>query len=275
VQHNNIENLLSTGFGVDIEQRYFKTLNAEDVKQILQQKGFLIVRNIDMDANEFRDMYAQYGKIVEYVDEKEGVGFGYKDTLKLEGEKGKVVTGRGQLPLHADGGLLLSQVDQVFLYAKQIENLKYRGSTSIVDHVLAVEEMPFHMRRVLEEETFEVKVLERGYYVDVSPADWFKVPVFTDLGWVRKMLVYFPFENDEPASWMPRIVGFTDQETKLFFKELVDFMRQPRYYYRHYWNEGDLMIMDNRRVLHEREEFDSDTIIRKLFRGQTAIPLAA
>ncbi|MBD2797901.1 TauD/TfdA family dioxygenase [Xenorhabdus sp. 18] len=270
--NNNLQwsPIMKSGFGAKINADDFLKTDTEVIKNLLMRQGFVIVNQLKIGANEFRDIYSKYGTIVEYADEKIDVGFGYRDTLKLEGEKGKIVTGRGQLPFHADGGLLLSQVDQVFLYAVEIKNMKFRGATTICDHVLACKEMPDHLLKVLENETFEVRVLEYGYYVDVSPAGWFKVPVFTDLGWVRKMLVYFPFDEDQPASWEPRIVGFTTEETKKFFTELTTFMKNPRYYYKHYWEDGDLIIMDNRRVIHEREEFNDDNIIRRLYRGQTA-----
>ncbi|MFJ5439772.1 TauD/TfdA dioxygenase family protein [Pectobacterium brasiliense] len=262
--------VMASGFGAYIDHRDFLEAKTETIKNLLMRQGFVVVKNLDIDGDTFRDIYSAYGTIVEYADEKIGVGFGYRDTLKLEGEKGKIVTGRGQLPFHADGGLLLSQVDQVFLYAAEIKNVKFRGATTVCDHALACQEMPAHLLRVLEEETFEVRVLERGYYVDVSPDGWFKVPVFTDLGWVRKMLIYFPFDEGQPASWEPRIVGFTDHETQAFFQELGAFLKQPRYYYKHFWEDGDLLIMDNRRVIHEREEFNDDDIVRRLYRGQTA-----
>ncbi|XTZ37432.1 TauD/TfdA dioxygenase family protein [Salmonella enterica] len=261
--------IMPSGFGAYIESHDFLYANADAVKKILMRQGFVVVKNLHMDADIFRELYSSYGTVVEYADEKIEVGFGYRDTLKLEGEKGKIVTGRGQLPFHADGGLLLSKVDQVFLYAAEIKNMKYRGATTVCDHVLACKELPSHLLRILEEETFEVRVLERGYYVNVSPQGWFEVPVFTDLGWVRKMLIYFPFDEGQPASWESRIIGFTENETLQFFRELGSFIKQPQYLYKHYWQDGDLLIMDNRRTIHEREEFDDDNIIRRLYRGQT------
>lgn len=95
-------------------------------------------------------------------------------------------------------------------------------------------------------------------YAYVSPAGWFKVPVFTDLDWVRKMLIYFPFDDGQPANWEPRIGGFTPEETKQFFIELSTLMKHNRYYYKHYWKQGDLFIMDNRRVIHEHQEFNDN-----------------
>ncbi len=241
-----------------------------EIKDILKLKGFAVIRGLDFTKEDFLKLYSSYGNVVAYVNEREKVGYGYRDTLELDGDQKKIVTGRGQLPYHADGGLLLSQVDLVFLYGARIKNMKYRGGTLVTDHVLACAEMPNHLREVLETETFEVRVTERGYYVDVSPEGWFKVPVFTDLGWVRKMLLYFPFDDGQRPSWEPRIVGFTPYETKKFFSELSAFFKNPRYTYTHYWREGDLLIVDNRRTIHEREEFNDPAIERILWRGQTA-----
>jgi (5R)-carbapenem-3-carboxylate synthase len=264
------ESLLPSGFGVEFNKDAFLNADPEIVKDILKKKGFALVRGLDLEKQDFLRLYSKFGNVVAYVNERERVGYGYKNTLELDGDKKKIVTGRGQLPYHADGGLLLSQVDIVFLYGARINNIKFRGATLVTDHVLACKEMPRHLLEVLENETFEVRVTERGYYADVSPDGWFKVPVFTDLGWGKKMLIYFPFDEGQPASWEPRIVGFTSVETKKFFNELSRFFKNPRYTYTHYWKKGDLLITDNRRSIHEREEFDDPAAERTLWRGQTA-----
>ncbi|SAK41474.1 (5R)-carbapenem-3-carboxylate synthase [Caballeronia pedi] len=264
------QSLLPSGFGALMNRDAFIGADPHKIKEILKEKGFVLIRDLALQKQDFLKLYSSYGNIIAYVNEREKVGYGYRDTLELDGDKKKIVTGRGQLPFHADGGLLLSQVDLVFLYGARIQNMKFRGATLVTDHVLAVEEMPAHLREVLEHETFEVRVTERGYYVDVSPDGWFKVPVFTDLGWVRKMLLYFPFDEGQPASWEPRIVGFSPYETHKFFTELSSFFKNPRYTYTHYWKEGDLLITDNRRSIHEREEFNDPAIERVLWRGQTA-----
>ena len=267
--YQGIQTAIRTGFGAILDKAVFQSMNSKAVQQLTMDKGFLLIRNLKYNVDQFRQLLHSYGNILEYVNEKQNVGYGYRDVLKLTGEQEKIVTGRSELPLHADGGLLLTTVDTVFLYAEKISNGKWQGATNICDHKLAVGEMPLHLRRVLEEERFEYIVLERGYYLDASPPSWFHIPVFTDLGWTRKMLIYFPFSNGQPASWDSRIVGFTKKECTAFFNELKAFFTQPRYYYKHYWNTGDLLIMDNRRVLHSRDPFLDEEIERILYRGQT------
>lgn len=263
------ESILPSGFGAELNKRALLDVDPEIIKDILKQKGFALVRGLDLEKADFLQLYSKFGNIVAYVNERKKVGYGYGDTLELDGDQRKIVTGRGQLPYHADGGLLLSQVDLVFLYGARISNIKFRSATPMTDHVLACKEMPRHLLEILENETFEVRVTERGYYAEVSPDGWFRVPVFTDLGWVRKMLIYFPFDEGQPASWESRIVGFSSCETTKFFNELSRFFKNPRYTYTHYWKKGDLLISDNRRSIHEREEFNDPTIERTLWRGQT------
>lgn len=262
------ESILPTGFGTIFNKDVFLSSDPNDIKEILKEKGFALIRGLSFSNEEYRSVYSKYGNIVKYNKTK-NVGFGYDDTLELGGEEKKIVTGRGQLPFHADGGLLLSAVDIVFLYAVHIRNMRFRGATLTTDHVLAYQEMPLHLRDVLDNETFEINVLERSYYSNVSPQSWFTLPVFTDLGWVRKMLIYFPFDEGQLASWQTRIVGFSEYEIDKFFKELSQFYKSPRYTYTHYWREGDLLISDNRRTIHEREEFNDPNIKRVLWRGQT------
>ena len=160
-----------------------------------------------------------------------------------------------------------NRVDILIMYAVQIQNLFFQGATTVCDHELACQEMPIYLKNILSKETFQVRVLEKGYYIKGSPSDWFTLPVFTDYGWGNSMYIYLPFINQAHASWESRILGFSDLENNSFFNELRLFLTKPKYYYRHFWTQGDLMIKDNRRVLHAREEYD-EKATRLIYRGQ-------
>lgn len=270
--YNKLLPVLETGFGVYLSKQQFDSLTSYQVRMLAARRGFVLAKEVDFDDEEkFKKLIASYGSVVEYVKEKKNVGFGYKDILKLDGEEGKIVTGRGELALHADGGLLQTRVDIAFLYAVETRRMQFQGATTICDHELAYQEMPIHLKNILDQEVFEYNVVDRAYYVDASPASWFKVPVFVDYGWCNKMLIYFPFTDGNPPSWQSRVVGFSDKQSEMFFDELKAHMTQPRYYYKHFWNKGDLLILDNRRTLHAREPYDDDSV-RVLYRGQTVDP---
>lgn len=46
------------------------------------------------------------------------------------------------------------------------------------------------------------------------------------------------------------IVGMPDAEGKALIKELTDFATQPQYTFRHQWQVGDLVVWDNRCLMH-------------------------
>ena len=53
------------------------------------------------------------------------------------------------------------------------------------------------------------------------------------------------------------IVGLSVEDGRALLKELLDHVTQPQFCYRHEWQEGDLIIWDNRCVLHRATPFDT------------------
>ncbi|HEX2115513.1 MAG TPA: TauD/TfdA family dioxygenase [Alphaproteobacteria bacterium] len=52
------------------------------------------------------------------------------------------------------------------------------------------------------------------------------------------------------------IVGWPINEGRAFLKELTEFATQPRFVYRHKWRAGDLLVWDNRALLHRATAYD-------------------
>src|SRR5215472_14667948 len=53
------------------------------------------------------------------------------------------------------------------------------------------------------------------------------------------------------------VEGLPVAEGRAFLKELLEHVTQPQFCYRHEWQEGDLIIWDNRCVLHRATPFDT------------------
>jgi alpha-ketoglutarate-dependent 2,4-dichlorophenoxyacetate dioxygenase len=53
------------------------------------------------------------------------------------------------------------------------------------------------------------------------------------------------------------VVGLPVEEGRAFLKELLAHVTQPPFVYRHAWSEGELVIWDNRCVLHRATPFDT------------------
>ena len=53
------------------------------------------------------------------------------------------------------------------------------------------------------------------------------------------------------------VVGRSIADGRAFLKDLLDHVTQPRFCYRHEWREGDLVVWDNRCVLHRATPYDT------------------
>jgi alpha-ketoglutarate-dependent 2,4-dichlorophenoxyacetate dioxygenase len=53
-----------------------------------------------------------------------------------------------------------------------------------------------------------------------------------------------------------RVLGMTVPEGRMLLMELLEHATQPRYVFRHTWKPGDLVIWDNRAVLHRGRRWD-------------------
>ena len=53
------------------------------------------------------------------------------------------------------------------------------------------------------------------------------------------------------------IVGMPMEDGRALLKQLLDHVTQREFVYRHEWQEGDLVIWDNRCVLHRATPFDT------------------
>lgn len=66
------------------------------------------------------------------------------------------------------------------------------------------------------------------------------------------------------------VVGWPEDEGRAFLKELTDFATQPRFVYRHKWREGDLLVWDNRALLHRATAYDGTRYKRLMQRTTVA-----
>lgn len=53
--------------------------------------------------------------------------------------------------------------------------------------------------------------------------------------------------------------GFTLEDSEALLDELWGHAAQPRFWYEHQWSVGDVVVWDNRAILHRRDSFDSDS----------------
>ena len=60
--------------------------------------------------------------------------------------------------------------------------------------------------------------------------------------------------------------GMEIEESQALLNELIDFVSQDRFVYRHEWTRGDMVIWDNRQALHQATTDYDKSQFRKLYR---------
>lgn len=245
--------------------------DAAAVRAAALHTGLVLARRQEFDEESFRRFLEALGDTITYEDEAAAVGYGFSDVLHLDGnrDEGKVITGRGGLPLHTDGVLLGTQVDLIVLYAAQVRDLGGAGATMVCDQITAWREMPEHLREVLQRGHLEYTATERGYFTTV-PEGRFAIPTFRDYGRIRSLNLALPFDDGADRSWTAHVPEVSEEESQRFFDDLAAFLSQDRYLYRHRWEEGDLVVIDNQRTLHGRRGLAPDGA-RVLLRGQVTL----
>ncbi|MFE0642944.1 TauD/TfdA dioxygenase family protein [Streptomyces sp. NPDC058877] len=240
---------------------------AARAKEAALANGCVLVRGVELDEEAFKLLVRSLGDTVDHK-----FGEGQADLLKLDAsrDEGKVVTGRGPLPLHTDGLLVGEQVDLIILYAAEFSDAPGSGETYVSDQLAAWQEMPAQLRHVLDEHEFEYLVKERGYFPTV-PVDWYTIPTTRDYGRVKSLNLTTAFPHDvDQRSWEIRVKGMPQVDSDRFFEALDGFLRSERYAYTHRWRVGDLLIIDNQRTLHGRTAIGEGGT-RVLFRGQLTL----
>lgn len=72
------------------------------------------------------------------------------------------------------------------------------------------------------------------------------------------------------GSHASHIQGMPEAEGRALLRELLDFATQPRFVYTHRWRAGDLVIWDNRAVLHRGRPWDETRYRRVMHRTTIA-----
>ena len=71
------------------------------------------------------------------------------------------------------------------------------------------------------------------------------------------------------ASHASRIIDWPVPEGRLLLHDLIEHATQREFVYRHRWSVGDLVIWDNRAMMHRAREFDDTKHVRELRRVTT------
>lgn len=244
--------LTPSGKGLKITDRPITAFSVDEVRALIKRYQWVAFKRVPtapVAIDDLRTYLGQFGKLTDNDRRVDNV-------LKIDASKvdeGEVLLGQGFLPLHHDGALMGNAIDLVGIFCVQYQNVTGGGRTFVADLENAIKDVPADILETLRSHGIEGRPVDR-YYTAASDT-WHKIPGFVDVEGETVLNVGFPFRPGEQPSWLLRIPGVDDDRCAAMFETMRQILMSDQYCYYHEWEEGDLLLLDNRRTLHGREAF--------------------
>lgn len=240
--------ILESGKGLKITDKKITDFSADEIQALIDEHRFLVFTENPITAEEVEDFLQQFGPLTQNNRRKGAV-------LAIDGSKndeGEVLLGQGFLPLHRDGALMGTNVQMVGIFCQEYKNVQ-NGRTFVTDSEAIQKVIPSEYMDLLREKGIEGKPVD-SYYLK-SADSWHPIKGFIDVDGEEFLNIGFPSPEGEKPSWLLQIPGETEEKCKKIFDTLSDIAMDEKYCYYHEWQEGELILFDNRRTLHGREAF--------------------
>jgi taurine dioxygenase len=184
----------------------------------------------------------------------------------------------GEWEWHTDMSYIEVPPTFSLLHARQIPD--EGGDTWFCSQVMAAAELPDELRRrvvdlqIKHDSTYGSSgILRPGMTPPASPVE--------AIGHVHPILRTVPTTGEE-ALFLGRrtnayVIGLPLDESEALLDELWAHATEGRFCYRHPWRVGQVVVWDNRMMLHKREPFDPSEVRlmwRTQTRGEAVVPVA-
>jgi taurine dioxygenase len=161
----------------------------------------------------------------------------YVSNRPEEGQR-QTATPDGELAFHMDQSYLAAPSKATFLYGLAVPS--EGGSTLFGSMIRAYKALPEDLRLRLQ----GLNALHADFGIEC----------------VHPLVVRHPETGQDilyyGRSVTDRIIGIGDRESDTLVDELLSYLEDERFVYRHNWTVGDLVMWDNRSVLHARTNFN-------------------
>ncbi|MBI1386040.1 MAG: TauD/TfdA family dioxygenase [Rhizobiales bacterium] len=253
---------LNPHFGVEVEGLKLSDVASgsgyEELRGLFEEHSALLFRAQDITDEQHLALARRFGVIEDRkADERkpgETVGVSHVTNVQEDGS----LSGEMDLhTLHLKANFLW-HIDSTFLPSPALTNILIArvvttsgGATELASTRAAFAAMPETMRERLRKAVF------RHHYshsrAQISP-ELAKLPMFHKWPEQRwRAVVANPLNGAEAiyvASHVWSVEGMEEAEGRRFVREVLEFCTQPRFVYSHNWTPGDVLIWDQRAVLH-------------------------
>lgn len=264
---------LKPGFGVELTGVDLPSADSETLEQVVRAfhlHGVILLRGQTMTPNHLHSFIELFGEAEDHT-QKQFTLPGYPKIFVLSN---RVVDGRpigthnDGVGWHTDYSYKAEPVMSTMLYAVEVPD---EGSdTLLADCCAAYNALPESYRHELDP-----LVLHHSYQHLMATRLYGRQEISEEMK-AGNPDVFHPLIRTHPADgrkalWVSTgtvkgIVGMETEEALGLIDNLVEFVTQEQFVYRHKWQVGDLLMWDNRCTLHTGTLFDDTKYIRQMYR---------
>lgn len=264
---------LRPGFGVEILNLDVAAADAETrmaVVETFNRHGAVLLRNQNMAPDDLLKYLAAFGDLEGHTQTQFTLP-GYPNIFILSNreEDGRPIGAHNDgVGWHTDYSYKDEPVKCTMLYA--IEVPEEGSDTILADGCAAYEALD-----AAKKEQLNNLVLHHSYKYFMDTREYGAAKISKEME-ADNPDVFHPLIRVHPADgrlalWVStgtvkEIVGMSNPEGLELIDELVEFMTQEQFTYRHKWQVGDLLVWDNRCTLHTGTLFDDTKYIRTMHR---------
>jgi taurine dioxygenase len=253
--------------GVDL-RRPVDDRTREELNALFVRHAVLVFRDQPMTPPEFMSAASLFGELMDQQIRKFVLPdyplVGANSTRDLPLKDGKLQV-RGE-NYHTDHSNMVDPPRATALVA--IEVPEVGGDTQFVDVRRAYADLPEQIRqKIARLRSLHVHESSRSprSFAKLSPEEMAKIPRV-----VQPLVIAHPVSGT-PALYlntgrMEGVEGMEAEEGYALIEQLYQHATQPRYEYRHRWRKGDMVIWDNRSVMHQANADYDPEQFRYLYR---------
>lgn len=242
-------------FGLMIEpenkRKNIESLNVHELRDFVRQESIVTLRGFEsfQNSNEFSTYCEEFGEVSVWP-------FGKVLELVEQNNPADHIFDHSYVPMHWDGMYRTQVPEFQIFHCVSAPQLDQGGRTTFSHTPLAIAHTETATRRLWEKATITYKRKMEFYdsktvapIIDKHPEKGFPVIRYCEP----------PFEGDENFVNHSEFEyeGISCGEIKLLHSTLRDALYNPKNFYAHTWQTGDVVITNNYTLLHGREAFTS------------------
>lgn len=223
----------------------------------LEKYGFVVLESDGDEGLSLEDVMAPLGEQAEY-------GYGTKLLQEQRPGTDNSQFRTGAIPMHIDGVFNANGVRYIGLEC--LEAPQTGGETLIASSSAFFASAPHDLVAALRDIEIEYRSNVSGFYLERPEGNPVVAPIQVDPvtgGDALRVGVAYP--EDATRNFQASVIGYSRRQSLDLFEQLDAIFRRPEVTYAHRWKVGQILIMDNLRVVHGRAAYSSDTA-RKLLR---------